>query len=306
HKDLFDVIELIKSNSNTSRSELTRAYFATRTDSRGGVPDAFDQHRAFNLAVSVLCMVNCTVSNLSFDVPSSENVPCPWREELPFSQFISEAFPTSDHPYFGTGESMAKSADIAIAAKCLQKWARLRFEATSDLRNHLRLDQRKGVVQIFHHTSVLKENLLVSLENARGNIPRALALETLDTIHKILFPPDPKSHALLATLVSRHGFDDDCLRYEFAQYRRDDESEGSYAYFGARLAELYDEVQNPTPRGRFHVWLERRSGARYMMMATMIGVFIAIIIGILGLGVASFQAWISYQQWKHPVSSGTR
>lgn len=131
-------------------------------------------------------------------------------------------------------------------------------------------------------------------------------METLDTIHKILFPPDPKSHALLATLVSRHGFDDDCLRYEFAQYRRDDESEGSYAYFGARLAELYDEVQNPTPRGRFHVWLERRSGARYMMMATMIGVFIAIIIGILGLGVASFQAWISYQQWKHPVSSGTR
>jgi hypothetical protein len=75
----------------------------------------------------------------------------------------------------------------------------------------------------------------------------------------------------------------------------------SYPYFGTRLAELYNEVQNPTPRGRFYPWLERKSGARYVMMATMIGVFIAIVIGILGLGLASFQAWVSYQQWKHPV-----
>ena len=135
-------------------------------------------------------------------------------------------------------------------------------------------------------------------------MPRALALEVLDTIHKVLFPPDPESHALLAKSVSRHGFDEDCLRYESASYRRENEFEGTYAYFGSRLAELYEEVQNPTPRGWFQTWFERRSGARYMMMATMIGVFIAVIIGILGLGVSGFQAWVSYQQWKHPVVAG--
>lgn len=67
------------------------------------------------------------------------------------------------------------------------------------------------------------------------------------------------------------------------------------------MAAFYDEVQNPTPRGWLYTWLERKSGARYVMMATLIGVIIAVIIGILGLGVATFQAWVSYQQWKHPL-----
>lgn len=39
------------------------------------------------------------------------------------------------------------------------------------------------------------------------------------------------------------------------------------------------------------------------MMATLIGVMIAIVIGFLGLAVATFQAWVAWQQWKHPVSA---
>jgi len=93
------------------------------------------------------------------------------------------------------------------------------------------------------------------------------------------------------------------LRYESAKYRKQDE-ENPYHYFGSRLAELYDELQNPTPRSWFQTWLERKSGARYVMMATLIGVGIAIVIGLLGLGVATFQAWVAYQQWKHPVQAG--
>ncbi|ORY17649.1 hypothetical protein BCR34DRAFT_621819 [Clohesyomyces aquaticus] len=102
---------------------------------------------------------------------------------------------------------------------------------------------------------------ILFMTNYRGHISRELALETLDIIH-----------------------------------------ERAYHYFGSRLAELYDELQNPTLRGWFQTWLKRRSGARYVMMATLIGVVIATVIGLLGLGVASFQAWIAWQQWKHPVS----
>jgi hypothetical protein len=39
------------------------------------------------------------------------------------------------------------------------------------------------------------------------------------------------------------------------------------------------------------------------MLATLIGVIVAIILGRLGLKVGIFQAWVAYQQWKHPVSS---
>ncbi|KAF2474277.1 uncharacterized protein BDR25DRAFT_216032, partial [Lindgomyces ingoldianus] len=136
-----------------------------------------------------------------------------------------------------------------------------------------------------------------------GNIPRELALEVLDTIHKVLFPQDRSSQALLSSLVSRGSFDEDFLRYESARYREEDEKESSYHYFGSQLAGLYDEFQNPTLRGWFQKWLERKSGARYAMMATLIGVGIAFVIGILGLGVATFQAWVAYQQWKHAAST---
>ena len=65
---------------------------------------------------------------------------------------------------------------------------------------------------------------------------------------------------------------------------------------------LYDEIENPRPRGLIEKWIERRSGARYVMMATLIGVMIAVVMGFLGLVVAIFQAWITYQQWKYPIS----
>jgi hypothetical protein len=116
-----------------------------------------------------------------------------------------------------------------------------------------------------------------------------------------LFPSGQDSQAFLSFLVSKRGSDRDLINYESARYQRIDDPEPSYHYFGVRLAELYDELQNPTQRTRLEGWFERKSGARYMLIATMIGVFIAVIIGILGLGISGFQAYVSYQQWKHPV-----
>ena len=103
--------------------------------------------------------------------------------------------------------------------------------------------------------------------------------------------------------MSKASFDQDCLRFESAYYKSEYDDEISYHYFGSRLMDLYDEVENPTPRGLFQEWVQRRSGARYVMMATMIGVIIAVILGMLGLAVSIFQAWVAYQQWKHPVAN---
>lgn len=38
-------------------------------------------------------------------------------------------------------------------------------------------------------------------------------------------------------------------------------------------------------------------------MATFIGVAFAVVLGILGLAVGMFQAWVGYQQWQHPVGN---
>jgi hypothetical protein len=67
--------------------------------------------------------------------------------------------------------------------------------------------------------------------------------------------------------------------------------------------DLHEELESPTPRGIMEKWFERKSGARYAMMATLVGVVIAVILGLFGLAVSIFQAWIGWQQWQHPVTS---
>jgi len=66
---------------------------------------------------------------------------------------------------------------------------------------------------------------------------------------------------------------------------------------------LYDELENPKARGWIETWAERKSGARYVMMATLIGVAIAVLLGVASLAVSNYQAWVAYQQWQHPVLS---
>ena len=53
----------------------------------------------------------------------------------------------------------------------------------------------------------------------------------------------------------------------------------------------------------FEKWLERRNGARYVVFATLIGVVIAILLGMASLALGGYQAWVGYQQWQHPISS---
>lgn len=128
-----------------------------------------------------------------------------------------------------------------------------------------------------------------------------MALEVLDSIHNVLFPPDSKSQSLLRSLVSKSSFDPDCLGFESASYRHEEEIETQYLYFGSRLMDLVDELENPRPRSVVEKWFERRSGARYVMMATLVGVIIAVILGFLGLAVGIFQSWVAYEAWKHPA-----
>ena len=121
-------------------------------------------------------------------------------------------------------------------------------------------------------------------------LPRQLALETLTTLQTILFPlTEPKSKALLLSLTSTttQNFDIDVLRYDSSSIRNPANPEPiPYHYFGSRLGDLYEEMVNPTPRG-MEKWFERRSGARYVMMATFGGVLLAIFLGMASLALGT-------------------
>ena len=123
-------------------------------------------------------------------------------------------------------------------------------------------------------------------------------------MQKILFPlTDAKSRSILVSLTSTASFDPDALRFESSSIRTHEEKDISYFYFGSRLMDLYEELENPKPRGWIEKWLERKSGARYVMMATLLGVVIAILLGVAALALGGYQAWLGYQQWQHPVSN---
>ena len=304
HGDLLDLIQLIQCQSHSTREEIIQHHFVEQRIGDAEAPATLDQHRAMDLAASILFSVDCgnTCERLNLLEEGSSSLP--WRNGVSAHDFLLEAFPKTSNSSIASGKGRIEWQVVtaAVSAKELRRVLELRLEATTDLRSHLLLDREKGVLKIFHCMAMLKETLLVSASQPTTcMLPRQFVLEVFDTVYNVLFPSDRESQALLSSLVARHGFDEDLLRYESWDRYGHNETILSYPYFGNRLAELYEELQNPKPRTRLESWFERKSGARYMLMATMIGVFIAVIIGILGLGISGFQAYVSYQQWKHPV-----
>ncbi|KAI5459333.1 hypothetical protein BGZ63DRAFT_361417 [Mariannaea sp. PMI_226] len=308
HDDMFEIVRLLRVHPNMKRSELTEKYFSERDK----FPPVNDQHRAFNLAIQVMMMVTCSAEKQPSGLLELGIQPVQWNSDTSLIEFLSKAFPQTDTGNLYIRDDSGKIRDVksAIPARRLKKVAGLRFHGTDDLRNHLRMDVKKGIVEIYHHTSVLTEHLMASkalhegeAPVSSGNFPRQIALEALDSVQKVLFPFGSDSEQVLLNLVSEQSFDPDCLRYDSAACRREDEEDISYKYFGGRLVDLYEELQDPSPRGILEKWLQRKSGARYVMMATLVGVIIAVLLGILGLAVGIFQAWVAYEAWKYPAST---
>ncbi|CAA9958041.1 hypothetical protein PTMSG1_01615 [Pyrenophora teres f. maculata] len=305
HDQLLCLVKEMKIFRSSSREFLTQRFFDNNHPDPSKRPTLSDQRNAINIATWILLLTSCGPCRGLID-PADDSYPMiPWRDGVSLQDFVGEAFPKRIHPYFDLLQDRKRVQDVLSSLKAprLQKDASIRFTATADIRQHLSMDLKQGTVQLFDCTAVLKEILMATLHDSNASIlPRALVLETLHTIHDILFPSDTRSQTLLSTLVHKNGFDADLLQYELARFQREDDSPIDYSYFGTRLADIYDELQNPTPRHGWENWFQKYSAQRYMLMATMIGVFIAVVVGILGLGISGFQAYVSYQQWKHPVN----
>ncbi|UZP36553.1 hypothetical protein NXS19_004369 [Fusarium pseudograminearum] len=301
HTDLISIIRVLKENPDKTRAELTVICFSNlRTDE---IPMPADQNRALDLALRVMTMITCSLEARSTDTLEAGLQPALWAHDMTWPQFISSIFPTNYCS--GLEESAATFHQIndRVTARRLYKVARLSFVPTNELSNHLKLNQKNGTVELFHHTSFLKEVLIASQGDAQSYISRQLAIETLNSIQKTLFPSTTDATIMLRSLISKHNLDADCLRYEPSTYQVAGETLSGYRYLEQRLVDLYEELDSPTPRGYLEKWLERKSGARYVMMVTLAGVAIAILLGALALAVSIFQTWIGWQQWKHPVVS---
>ncbi|KAI2629191.1 hypothetical protein GGS26DRAFT_559777 [Hypomontagnella submonticulosa] len=309
HKDLLTIMKFIKSCPDISRSDLTREHFGLCTQRGFQIPPSSDQNRAFSLAARVMTMMQCSLEDRPDGLLETGLIPATWRSDQSFGQFIHSVIPREHEVTFESHIDNSPTIILplgSITAKRLEKDGKLKIVPTDDLRNHLFLDEKTGTVAVYHYTSVLKENLMAFSECKTSpsceTVPRQLALETLDTLRHVIFPIEPESQSILRSLVSREKFDPDNCRIDAVSSQHANGGPIRYEYWGARLLRLQNELEHPTPRGIVENWLERRSGSRYIMLVTLAGVFIAILLGILSLSVSIFQAWVSWQQWKHPIS----
>lgn len=160
------MIQHLKSNPNISRAQLTIKLLEDRAGRNAS--SAADLERAINLAVRIMTMVNCSAQRQCSGLLEHGAFQIPWRSDIPFSQFINDAFPMTDHPSLNEDDhKFAMDMRRALMAKKIKKHIGVKFQRTDDLRRHLKLDRRKNVLEIFHHTAFLKEHLRLTKDEPR-------------------------------------------------------------------------------------------------------------------------------------------
>ncbi|KAM5354134.1 hypothetical protein ACJ41O_000784 [Fusarium nematophilum] len=255
----------MKTHPDATLSELCRLTFPAAGPERPGTEDEID---ALALGVKALLMIDPSALHHSSDRLEKGTFRVHWQSDMPFSKYVQDLFPPGNHNILSYNNSEL-FADVKreLRAVNLKKRLGITMRATSDIRNHLQLDRRNNVLEVYHYASFLKEQL----------------------------------RKLLRSLVSKCAFDPDLLNFQVSSVRRVGEESVPYVYLADRLADLYNELQSPRPRGWFQQSMQRKSSARHVMIATLIGVVFAILLGMASLAVSSYQAWIAYQAWKYPV-----
>jgi len=159
HEDLFRAIDLLKQNQGKSRRGFSELLI--NNDRLSG-----DIFKATNLVVKVLTMIDCSTPHLSTDRLERGHSRIYWKDDTAFSKYLQDLFPTENHLIFSyPGTEAFADAKGELLGRKLKKYLNLKFRPTHDIRNHLRLDRRNNVLEIYHYTSFLKEQLKIAGQN---------------------------------------------------------------------------------------------------------------------------------------------
>ena len=135
-------------------------------------------------------------------------------------------------------------------------------------------------------------------------------METLYTIYFILLPlsRDPKSAKFARKLVKRSGqpgrerFDPNLLNYDGLIRPMSELEDFKLIYWAKRVRALQDIVMNPPPTYKVVSWIERHTSERNALTVALIGVFLAVLFGLMGLVVGVAQLVVSVLAWKYPTT----
>ncbi|KAH7111490.1 hypothetical protein B0J13DRAFT_272385 [Dactylonectria estremocensis] len=260
---------------------------------------------AILVAVRAMLMLDCAVSGGHWES---------WQPSERLVDFVSKCFPKNLRQSDQVVQAMAHQK--SMKAWKLKARLGISFKGTDNLARHLLLDSEGPTIYLFHHTAFLKAQLdRLQKENfgkeddvstclQSGCLPPRLLAETLHSLQAILFHfDDRRSSSILERLINRGGFDEDCAQPE--GYKMfDDADKFEYLYWGERLATLHEFILNRPPRNKFERWIKWQTSDSNAFAIALAALIISIVVGVLTLGLAGFQAWIAWKAWKEPVSNG--
>lgn len=153
HDDIHNAMSVLKANPDASRVEYHRLAFPENADPT-------ELMNASTLVVKIMFMTDCSHMSQS---PGKIRLNRPsdyWRDDVSFSKYLQDHFPTEQHHIFSSvdGDTLS-NVEGDLKATRLVKYLDISFQATYDICNHLRFNRKMNTLQIFHHTSFLKEQL---------------------------------------------------------------------------------------------------------------------------------------------------
>ncbi|CAF3591180.1 unnamed protein product [Fusarium graminearum] len=229
YSDILSIISILKSHPDAPLSEI-RQLASPNTNAQ--TIHSSSHADAVALGVKAMLMIDPSPLYHSTDRLENGTFRVHWKEDVPLSKYIQDSFPLGNHNILSyVNSELFTDAKRQLKAVNLKRRLNITIRATSDIRNHLRFDRRNRVLDIYHYTSFLKEQLRVtkdvgdcstpSLSLKRGVLPRQLVLEILDSLQGTLFPlSDAKSKKLVRSLITKCNFDPDILNFEFSSVRR--------------------------------------------------------------------------------------
>ncbi|KAF6816762.1 hypothetical protein CMUS01_12212 [Colletotrichum musicola] len=300
---LQTAIRSLKSNVSTPRNLIT--------------PDGSSEESGalLDCAVRVMLMTECNTKGLTFGGLKKFI----WEDEETPAEFIDRVYCAILLNAAGAARALINLNNLKVHT--LVKRAGIELQGTDKLSNHLTLVCGEGVkiLLIFSHQAFLEcnlERLRSDREDlghstaealAIGCLPPQLVVETLKTL-VLLFPllqvGNDRSQRILRkwvededldkTLIDRHHV----LAKLFAGGQPDPEDTREllrqYPYWGAQLARLLREVDEPTAVTWLERHTERRRSPRHMYKCAMATLVVTAVFGMLATVLAAVQVWISY------------
>lgn len=160
HTDLCAIVSIIKSHPDATLSELCQLTSPeTKTQDIHGA----NQADAVALVVKAMLMIDPSALHHSSDRLEKGTFRVHWKEDVPLSKYIQDSFPLGNHNVLSYNNSEL-FADVKRQLKATNMKRRLgiTIRATSDIRNHLLFDRRNNILEVYHYTSFLKEQLRVT------------------------------------------------------------------------------------------------------------------------------------------------